>query len=135
MRISPAERRDPEENHSMSGKKKSQNNLRSHSRAAIRIPADYQIHPPGEEKSMILFETENIGIGGLMFYSSDRVETGVHLRTRLHIGRSPVEFTAKVVWTNERPNLTRGEKPFAIGLQYLKISPEAASKINQITWV
>lgn len=119
----------------MGGKRKSQKNLRSHPRIAIRIPAEYQIHYPGEEKDMIPFETENIGIGGLMFYSSDRVEAGAHLRTRLFIDRNPVEFTAKVVWTYERPNLSRGEKPFAIGLQYLKISPEAASKINQITWV
>jgi hypothetical protein len=133
--VPPAERGDTEENHSMGGKKKSQNNLRSHSRVAIRIPADYQIHHPGEEKSLIPFETENIGNGGLMFYSSDRVETGVQLRTRLFIGTHPVEFTAQVIWTNERPNLTIGEKPFAIGLQYLKISPEAASKINQITWL
>ena len=119
----------------MSRKSKSRNNLRSHSRAAIRIPAEYQSHDPGEETTLMPFETENIGIGGLMFYSSDRVETGTPLRTRLLIGGHPVEFTAKVVWTSEREDLNKGAKPFAIGLQYLKISPEAASQINQITWV
>ena len=119
----------------MSGKKKTQTNLRSYSRVVIRIPADYQVDHSADEKSLFQFETENIGIGGLMFYSSHKVETGVQLRTRLFIDRNPVEFTAKVIWTNERTDLARGEKPFAIGVQYLKVSPEAASKINQITWV
>jgi hypothetical protein len=115
----------------MSRRKNIKEDLRRHPRVDVHIPAEYQILLPEEGKNKVSFETENISIGGLMFYSYARIKTGTYLLIRLHVDNNPIEFSAKVAWITEWPNPEDPKKAFAIGLQYFKITSDAISKINQ----
>lgn len=115
----------------MDQRKNFKEDLRRHPRVDFQIPAEYQVLLPEEGKNKVSFQTENISIGGLMFYSYARIEIGTHLLICLHVDNNPIEFSAKVVWITEWPNPENTNKAFAIGLQYFKITSEAISKINQ----
>jgi Tfp pilus assembly protein PilZ len=115
----------------MSQKNPIKKDLRRHPRIDTHIPGDYQILLPEEGNNRVSFATENISIGGLMFYSFARIEIGTDLLISLSVEKNRIEFSAKVVWITEWRNSEDPNKAFAIGLQYFKITSEAISKINQ----
>ena len=110
--------------------RKSEKDLRRHPRVDIQIHADYRVIPPQRVSSRIRVETKNISIGGLMFYSKVPIKAGSHLDIRLFLEKETLEFTAKVVWTADWPDSEASETSYSVGLQYLKISSESLSKIN-----
>jgi c-di-GMP-binding flagellar brake protein YcgR len=116
----------------MTRKKKSKEDLRRHPRVDIHIPAEYQFLRPSEEgRKKIFFETENISLGGLMFYSYTRLKLEQDLLIQMYVDRNLVEFSARVAWISEWSNPKDPIKAFAIGLQYFKITPAAIAKINE----
>jgi c-di-GMP-binding flagellar brake protein YcgR len=116
----------------MDQSKKSNEDMRKHPRVDIHLPAEYQIlKAEVAEKKKGTFETKNISLGGLMFYSYSKLKQGQVLLVHLYVDKTPVEFSAKVVWSAEWPSPTDPKKAFAIGLQYFKITLEAVAKINE----
>jgi hypothetical protein len=105
--------------------------LRSHPRIDVHFPAEYQILLLEEGKNEVSFDTENISIGGMMFYSYKRIKLGTYLLIHLHVDNNPIEFSAKVAWIMEWPNPEDPKKAFAIGLQYSTITADAIAKIDQ----
>ena len=116
----------------MAREKQSKEDLRRHPRVDIHIPAEYQIIQPAEEgKKKIFFETENISLGGLMFYSYSRLKPEQDLLIEMYVDKNLVEFSARVAWIKEWSNPKDPIKAFAIGLQYFKITPAAIAKIKE----
>jgi hypothetical protein len=116
----------------MNRKTKYKEDLRKHPRVDIHIPAEYEILPSVEErKNKGFFETENISVGGLMFYSYVRLKQGQNLLIHLYVEKNLVEFSARVVWIKEWSNPKDPIKAFAIGLEYFDITTAAIEKINQ----
>lgn len=112
--------------------KKSNEDLRRHPRVELHIPAEYQIlHPGGENNRKIFFETENISLGGLMFFSYTKLKPEEDLLIQMYVDKNLVEFSARVAWIKEWSDPRDPVKAFAIGLQYFKITPEAIAKINE----
>jgi len=102
-------------------------------RHTVYLHADYYVVNSEEGSNAKSFETENISIGGLMFYTYDRIKVGTHLEISLFIDKIPVRFTAKVDWMKEWLNPYNCKTIFAIGLAYTRISPQAVSKIIDTT--
>ena len=116
----------------MDRKKNPKEDLRRHPRIDVHIPAEYQIieaEKGGKKKGF--FETENISVGGLMFYSYVKLKQGQNLLINLYVDKNMVEFSAKVAWISEWSNPKDPIKAYAVGLQYFEITPEAVEKINQ----
>ena len=107
--------------------------LRRFQRIDLYLHAHYQITLPEQGKTIAPFETENISIGGLMFYSYERIDPGTHLEITLNFNKLPLKFSAKVAWINEWLNPDNLKQVFAIGLEYTSISHELVSQINEIT--
>jgi len=118
----------------MTGNKFSRRNLRNHPRIGLRLSGEFRLQSDRRTGTPKPFETEDVSMGGLKFNLTDRIEKGSVFRIRLFLRHESVEFTAKVIWVIERAHFSGKQTPFTVGLQYLKISPEIVSKINQLTW-
>jgi hypothetical protein len=116
----------------MSRNKQSNEDLRRHPRVDIHIPAEYQILQPADGTNRrIFFETENISLGGLMFYSYTKLMPEEDLLIQMYVDKNLVEFSARVTWIKEWSDPKDPIKSFAIGLQYFKITPTAIAQINE----
>ena len=117
----------------MNRQERDDDKLRRFQRIDLYLQAHYQIMLPEQGKTMSPFETENISIGGLMFFSYERIDTETLLEITLYVNNSPLKFSAKVAWINEWLNPANLKQVFAIGLAYTRISQELVSQINEIT--
>jgi hypothetical protein len=88
---------------------------------------------PEADSPTILFETENIGAGGLMFYSYDQLDIGNQLEVQLHLEFVQIQFAAEVVWVKKWFNPGNARTIYAIGLAYTQLSSETLSIINDMT--
>lgn len=105
--------------------------LRKSPRVDLHLKADYRIVLPNKEDDRIEIETENISLGGLMFYSDRSIKMGTKLKVRLFLEKELAAFIAKVVWMEKRENSPVPKSPFATGLQYFEISETDLEKINR----
>ena len=76
--------------------------MRKSARVDIHLKADYRVVLPNKEDARVEIETENISLGGLMFYSDRAIKAGTKIDIRLFLAKEPVAFTAKVVWTEKQ---------------------------------
>lgn len=84
----------------------------------------------GNLEAVVRFRVDNIGPGGVLFYSDMPLPTdSVH---QLTVSRGPREFTTQVQVRHVRATTgIRGEPAFAIGVEFLGIYPGLLDEIRQ----
>jgi c-di-GMP-binding flagellar brake protein YcgR len=117
----------------MSLKERTWPNSRKYPRGNVYLKGEYRPLSPQAGGKPLKFETQNLGVGGLMFYSDRPVEVGTSLEIRLFLTGKPVDLTARVVWIKTRFDMENKKKDYAIGLEFVVIQQENIAVIIEYT--
>jgi len=102
---------------------------RKYPRLNIDIPIEYyRIDEPAGSRGRTL----NISEGGLLIYSSERMEIGQRLRLRLFLNMvselSSIELLSEVVWVEIRIDKDLGD--YRTGVRFVDISPDDMTQLK-----
>jgi c-di-GMP-binding flagellar brake protein YcgR len=101
---------------------------RRHPRVSVDLPLEYwRIDTVKSQSGRIA----DISEGGLLFYISEEIEVGQHLRVRLFLDSclklKAIEALVEVVWKDFR---FEKEGNYRIGVKFVEISSEAMEKLR-----
>jgi c-di-GMP-binding flagellar brake protein YcgR len=102
---------------------------RRYPRFNIDVPIEYyRIEEPADLRGRVL----DISQGGLLIYSSERMDVGERLRLRLFLSMvsefSTVELLSEVVWVDMRVSEDSGD--YRTGVKFVDITPGDMTKLK-----